>query len=250
MISTSDKIKIFNEILPFGFMYDNDEQRSLLSFENGYSYYLPFDLKQDFETDLDFKIAVKMLHRKNVMSFLLKAISFDKNDFINFIQEQFYLCKNKDEDCVSMWLESVNHFLITEHNVFEFQEGLNEKRGAFLKWYTDIKKTIPKDIIERENKLTINQIALKLVYENAHLTKENANETIKNYGYTSGHKLYQEFNFYHKRNNRTANPDKSKKVLENKINLFKSVIDLLDDKFKRKAIDECETLKTYLIQYQ
>lgn len=102
---------------------------------------------------------------------------------------------------------------------------------------------------EDENKLSINQIALKLVYENESVTKENANEIIKEYGHTSGHKLYLRFNFYYKRINRIGDNNDTKKVLENRIKLLEDVIKLLEDNFKEKAIDECETLKTYLVKY-
>jgi hypothetical protein len=253
MIATKDKIKIFKEILPFGFMYENDAQRSILSFERGYSYYLPFDLKQDFETEEDFIIAVKVLHRKNVMSFLLKAMGFNKNEFLNFLEEQFYLCKNKNEDCVSFWLESIYHFLLKEDNVFIFQEGLNEKRGAFLKWYNDIKKTIPAETIQEEKILSISQIALKYAYENIELiTRDNADGIAKKYNHSSGGKLYQKFSFYYDRNNRKAKPHPSYtiKTLNNKIKLFESVIELLTEEIKGKAIDELRILKGFLVEFE
>lgn len=247
MIATKDKIKIFKEILPFGFMYENDAQRTILFFEGGYSYYLPFDLKQDFETEVDFIIAVKVLHRKNVMSFLLKAMGFNKNEFLNFLEEQFYLCKNKNENCVSFWLESIYHFLVKEDNVFIFQEGLNEKRGTFLRWYNDIIKTIPAETIQEEKKLSINQIALKLVYEGASLSKEKANKIITDYGHTSGDALYNKFIKYSEKSFR-RNSKGTIKVLENKIKLFESVIELLTN--KKIAIDEVKYLKGFLVSLE
>lgn len=248
MIATKDKIKIFKEILPFGFMYENDAQRSILSFEGGYSYYLPFDLKQDFETEVDFIIAVKVLHRKNVMSFLLKAMGFNKNEFLNFLEEQFYLCKNKNDDCVSFWLESIYHFLVKENNVFIFQEGLNEKRGAFLKWYNDIIKTIPAETIQEEKKLSINQIALKCFYEGKIITRENAKKQLENTGHKSGDKLYNEFSKWSNTTDRKADPE-SKVKLKNKIELFESVIELLPDDKRSKAIDDLKIINSFTSKY-
>lgn len=249
MIDIKTKLKIYIDILPYGLMYENDQQSSRLFFKNGYAYFLPPDLNEDFETNQDFTIAVKILHRQNISSFLKKCLDYNRTDFLNFIDEQFLLCKNKSEECVLAWLESTHHFLVVEQNIFVFQNELIEKRGAFLKWYRDVLKTIPNKKAEAQQKLSINQIALKLVYEEVNVNKENADKIIIEYGYNSGHKLYQQFNLYNTRSNRTANPDKSKKILENKINLFKSVIDLVSDKNKIKVIDEHKILLSHLSKY-
>ena len=100
-------------------------------------------------------------------------------------------------------------------------------------------------------KLSINQIALKLVYSNSTVNKENADSTIKEYGHNSGHKLYQAFNFYYKKANRIGHDVESetKKILDNKIKLLESVIELVQDDFKQKAIDECKTLRSHLFKY-
>jgi hypothetical protein len=107
-----------------------------------------------------------------------------------------------------------------------------------------------KPIIKKGKGLTIDQIALKLVYEGESVTRENADEIILKYGQTSGKKLYQQFNFYLKPANRKAFPP-TKKRLENKIRLFEFVIDLLPSDKQERAKDELKILESqYKAEYQ
>jgi hypothetical protein len=112
------------------------------------------------------------------------------------------------------------------------------KQGAKI----DFKETSSRDNTNKENGLTIDQIALKLAYLGEIVTQENANDIIRNYGHTSGKKLYQQVNFFSKRTNRTAIPD-TKKKLENKIRLFQIVIDLLPFDNEQQAKDELKILE-------
>lgn len=90
-----------------------------------------------------------------------------------------------------------------------------------------------------KNKLTISQIALKLCYEGVIVTRNNCNELIKPYGHKSGEKLYNEFTLFSSVTNRKGNPDPpTKKKFQNKIKLFESVIELLDEDKKKRANDE------------
>ncbi|MCS5488917.1 hypothetical protein [Algoriphagus limi] len=97
------------------------------------------------------------------------------------------------------------------------------------------------------SRLTIDQIALKLYYEffkdKKSLTRELAMQIIKEYGLCSGDKLYQRHTFYAKKTNRLAVPETRKK-LENKIQLFNSVIDILPNDYKKIAQEELETIKS------
>jgi hypothetical protein len=90
---------------------------------------------------------------------------------------------------------------------------------------------------------TMKEIALRYVYEEKAITKENSNEIAKSFGHNSGHKLYLDFNFYSDKTNRKAKPE-TKKTMENKIELFEKVIEVLPDKYKQKAIDELKILTT------
>lgn len=108
--------------------------------------------------------------------------------------------------------------------------------------------SLPKEIkLQPKTKnLSINQIALKLVYEGASLPRDKAMKIINDYGHSSGEKLFQRFTFYSKGSNRRANPAGTIKILENKINLFESVIELLPNGKKSKAFDEVKHLKGFL----
>ena len=97
--------------------------------------------------------------------------------------------------------------------------------------------------ITSDKKLSISQIALKLVYEEEIVTKENAESIIKKYNHNSGHKLYQLYNFYWNKRNRLDCKMTDKKF-QNKTKLFELVIQLLSGNSKTKAIDELTTLKT------
>lgn len=93
------------------------------------------------------------------------------------------------------------------------------------------------------NKLRLRQIALKHVYLNQHITKENANEIVINYGFSSAQKLLDLYNFYSSRANRKAKPNPfSSKKLDNKIKLFESVEEMLPVSHKEKILDEIKIL--------
>lgn len=99
--------------------------------------------------------------------------------------------------------------------------------------------------VNQVNKLTQTQIALKSVYEGLTITRENASEIAIKYGQQSGQRLYQKFCYYQSLTNRKAKPDPpNKKKFQNKINLFESVIELLENPYKQRAIDELKILKT------
>ena len=105
---------------------------------------------------------------------------------------------------------------------------------------------------KQQPKLKIDQIALKYVYEGLQITRENGNEIAKQYGYTSGEKLFQRFTYYLSTANRKAKPDLcTPKKLKNKIELIKSVIELLPIDKQARAIDEVAILnKIYEAEYQ
>jgi hypothetical protein len=90
--------------------------------------------------------------------------------------------------------------------------------------------------------LSINQIALKSVFEGLTINRENANEIVKRFGHNSGEKLFQRFSYYSSYTNRTGKEITSKKF-KNKIELFESVIELLPNANKQRAIIELKGLK-------
>ncbi len=111
-----------------------------------------------------------------------------------------------------------------------------ESRLQELENESNSKVPVPKDV--NKIKLTVDQLALKMVYEgNYEVTREE-----------HGNDLYNKVMKWAKSKTRTAN-DGTNLQLENKIRMFEKVIDLLDDRFKQKAIDEVKTLKSYLSKY-
>lgn len=105
---------------------------------------------------------------------------------------------------------------------------------------------------KQQPKLKIDKIALKYVYEGLQITRENGNEIAKQYGHTSGEKLFQRFTYYLSTANRKSKPDLcTPKKLKNKIKLIESVIELLPIDKQARAIDEVAILnKIYEAEYQ
>lgn len=114
-----------------------------------------------------------------------------------------------------------------------------------------ITSKVPESEIEscQQPKLSIKQIALKLAYEGTKVSKENANQIIREFGHNSGQKLIIEFNKVYNSRNRITDPDETKRILQNKINLFESVAEILSPQFRSKADDEIKILKSYLSNY-
>jgi hypothetical protein len=150
---------------------------------------------------------------------------------------------------------SANLFLLTNNR---YTGNLSWERIEYIEYsiFTAYKKVLElmlgkeKPTIKKAKGLTIDQIALKLVFEDVDVTLENADEIISKFGLTSGKKLCQQYNFFYKRVNRKAIPD-TKKKLENKIRLFEFVIDLLPSDKQEKAKDELKILENqYKAEYQ
>ena len=86
----------------------------------------------------------------------------------------------------------------------------------------------PQPIVKQKPELTINQIALKYVYELLQITRENGKEIARKYGHNSGEKLFQRFTYYSSTANRKGKPSPcTPKKLDNKIKLIESIIELL-----------------------
>lgn len=99
-------------------------------------------------------------------------------------------------------------------------------------------------------KLSIKHIALKLAYENVSVTKKNANEIIKEYGHSSGEKLYQQYNQFRTIGNRIDTETLgTKKKIENRIKLIKEVSEFLASNLKDKAKQEVITLELQLLKF-
>lgn len=239
MITENQKKEIDKKYFPNGFFYHTKNFNTESQTRR---------LNEPFESLELYDASVKNLRHSNALRFYLTIKPMNENDFIKEINNQYLNYTIENFENAELWLSLTYDLVIKGFDISGKIEDMT-LRGAFLKWYNEIIKTIPVEANQLENKLSIKQIALKLVYENINVTKENADKIVKQYGHNSGQKLYQEYNFYHSRSDRTANPNTTKKVLENKINLFESVIELLSDEYKTKAIDECNLLKVHLLSY-
>ena len=117
--------------------------------------------------------------------------------------------------------------------------------------YTSYKKGLKTDVsdsVQGIKKQSLKQIALMYVYEGKIITRENANQIAVKFGHNSGEKLYQHFTTYSNRTDRKADPE-GKILLRNKIQLFESVIELLSEKAKLKALTELEILRSFISKY-
>lgn len=94
-----------------------------------------------------------------------------------------------------------------------------------------------------ETKLTLKQIALKYSYEGNQITRQNGNEIAKKFGHNSGDKLFQEYTYFTSTANRKGKPiNCTAKKLRNKIELIESVIKIIPEHKRQRAIDEVAIL--------
>lgn len=99
--------------------------------------------------------------------------------------------------------------------------------------------------VTSKSRLSLHQIALIHVYEGKQITRANGGSIAKEHGHTSGEALFQRYTLWSSATNRKAKPDPpSKKKLINKIERLESVIPLLSDNAKPRAIDELRILKS------
>lgn len=159
------------------------------------------------------------------------------NDVLEF-SERFGLVKNNSIEWRKIKITNTNpidkRLLYFEVLTAKFQSAcsvlfLNKTLAA------NLNKTIETKNLENP-KLTVDQKALKMVYENTTIVTRQEH----------GNDLYNKVTKWSKTKNRIANPDSTNLVLENKIKLFESVIELLAPDCKQKPIDEVKILKSYL----
>ena len=122
-----------------------------------------------------------------------------------------------------------------------------------LKLYLDYLANRKNDLLnkgtpEQTNlKLKVPQIALIHAYNGIQITRSNASEIARNYGYTnksSGEGLFQDYTFYCNPANRKATPTLcTSKKLKNKILLLESITEHLIETVKQRALDEIKILK-------
>lgn len=102
-----------------------------------------------------------------------------------------------------------------------------------------------------KNKPTADQIALLYYYQEKSITKDNVAEIAKKHGF-KGLRLYNLYTSYSSTTDRKAAPTINTKTrFKNKIILFESVLEMLEPKYKPKALVELKILKnSYNSYYQ
>jgi hypothetical protein len=125
-------------------------------------------------------------------------------------------------------IESDNARFLAEFNFFEF---IDQLKSELMKFNEE----------KSRSKLSISQIALKMVYEGNIINRNTADDVAKENGYKSGEKLYQKFMQYSSRANRTG--FSTPKKVKYKIQLIESVISILPSEKQELAKDELNILK-------
>ncbi len=124
----------------------------------------------------------------------------------------------------------------------------DEQQKRIQSWNSD--ETEPPAAGRIQEQLKQKQIALFYFYEGIPITNEDADKIAAEHNYTaktSGHKLKQLYNYYCKTSERLARPTaETKTTLINKISLFESVVKLLSESNKQKALDEIAILNNML----
>lgn len=165
-----------------------------------------------------------------------------RSDAIKYHNSPFYLKEEQYE-----YLRLTNHYYNTHVCDYLQSKITCQVYGKYILYYNWLKKLRDKYKSLKPQKstaeFTINEIALKYVYEGKTITRKNGNAIAKQYGHNSGEKLFHRFTYYSSIANRKGktNPFTFRKM-NNKVELFKNVIETLSDEHKKRAIDELNIL--------
>lgn len=142
---------------------------------------------------------------------------------------------------------------ITKDTLNEFYNYLKDNEQAIIDRQELDRQEMTKPLVTakqgpQKDNLKVNQIALIHVYEGKQITRENATAIAKKNGYnakSSGEGLFQDFTKYCSSSNRKGRPTPcTPKKLQNKIELFQSILKHLSKGAKERAKDEIKILKT------
>ena len=123
---------------------------------------------------------------------------------------------------------------------FESKNGISEDADSDLITINSKRRVSQVLSIEIQHNLSMKQIALKHIYEDKTITRDNANQIAKEYGYiskTSGESLYQDYSKFIRNSNRKGD-EGSKRKNQYKINLIKSVVEMLPEDKRKKPKSE------------
>jgi hypothetical protein len=152
-------------------------------------------------------------------------------------------CKNKK-------LAILHYVIIMYYQLLEEELGIRTE-SPYLPNVRGIELD-SSNILDKQQRLKLNQIALIHFYEKNPITRDNDQEIAERYGYfskNSGEKLYHKYTSFSSSANRKAIPD-TKLMLKNKIELFESIIQHVENKPRLLVIDEINLLKTRLKSFE
>jgi hypothetical protein len=239
------------------------EPEPLLKRKNGfYSLMLKpeifLKLINEFQIEYPFNPESKIIELK----VLMKKENFNINDALKIIEnykKQYWFLDTvimfeSVTDILKRTLKSIDKNVSEEEvniELLDFQKHLQSKREKiYIDLINEIRDLSTHQIDTKTDRLKVKQIALFHAYEEIQITRENAGEIAAKYGYkakTSGEGLFQDYIYYISPANRRGKPIPcTAKKLKNKIELFESIVNLLSDKKKQKAIDEIGILKIFL----
>lgn len=175
-----------------------------------------------------------------------KLVSYDKLRRINreFLREFFSLLFQKEKiDFPEM---EERDFIIKELDYFNEVAGvLTPDYKLQLNSIIEYLNENPQFITEEVPKLTIKVIALVCIYNHTHVNKNNCKKIVSKYGHKSGHKLYQEYNFLSRKENRLPEFE-SRTIISNRIKWIMKALEHLSEDQKVKAKEDLEILRSYL----
>lgn len=199
-------------------------------------------LKKHYKQD-DFLIAIKM--KDYCVDLIKKSIIFLDNQIcLNIDSCPFSRIKERliKKLKSSFSNEDINTYLALKKEILPEQEKVKLPKQENQKRQKQIKSK------SQSKGISMSQLALKLVFEKKHVTRENSKSFLSGTTFTSGDALYNNFTKWANRRNRIIQPD-TKKLLSNRINDYEEVIKILSSKYLNTPKKELEILKKYLENY-
>ncbi len=152
---------------------------------------------------------------------------------------------------MSKEFDASNNDLDLTNEKYVFAQAIYEGQYVFYEILQSLKYHLKADIKQEDRciqKISLKQIALKYIYEDNPITRDNGNEIANRYGYASGEKLYQYHCRYILGTDRNGDQGTAKKTL-NQINLIESVLEFLPKDKQSMAKADIEVLTKYYNKY-
>ena len=213
--------------------YDIHQYR-FFSFDGAILIQYHFNPGDDFEEYKRFVFSHENLQL--IIRFEREFSKANESEVIALLEKQYSRCEIMGTP-PDIWLDSVTA-IIDHKRLLKRQEY--SKNDAVKLWFKQ--KRAELTVNTKLNALTLGQIALIRFYNNDPVTRQNHNAIARQYGHTSGEKLFQKYTYYSSNANRKGAEDSLAK-LKNKIELFESVLDYVAAPHLSKIQEEIVALK-------